>query len=418
MKNKKFHYAWIILIAMSLIRGVSGPGINASSGVFMTPVSETLGVGIGQLSLYLSISSIATLIWLPIAGNLINKKKVKTVVVLGVLLQTIAFIVLGFMSNIWAWYILAVPLAMGAALLVNLLGPVLVNRWFNKNIGVVMGLMMMITSLLGAVFQPVLTNLIANNGWRFTYIAFGIFGLVFMLLVGLIFLKNAPNDMGLKPFGWDEQNKVESTNQKAEGIQANKALKSPAFFTLLLFMIVLTGFAAFQQHIATFGLGMGLDMVTIGKALSISMIGSAIGSVLIGLLSDRLGIVLTSVGVMGVGVFAIALFYISDGNTMMFIIATFLHGLAISSIGVVAPLLTIKFFGSLDYEKLFSTVMIGSPLASIVLMPLYGYIYDTFGNYNYVFIFLLVALIVASAGLIFGYNNSKKLLQSNKMNNI
>lgn len=410
MKKKQFHYAWIILIAMSLIRGVSGPAINASSGVFMTPVSESLGVGIGQLSLYLSISSIATLIWLPIAGNLINKKKVKVIVVLGVLLQTIAFIVLGFMSSIWAWYILAIPLAMGAALLVNLLGPVLINRWFSKNIGVIMGLMMMITSLLGAIFQPVLTNLISSNGWRFTYISFGIFALVFMLIVGLVFLKNSPSDMGLKPLG--ENNSVENKNEnKIVGIPAVKALKMPAFFTLLIFMIVLTGFASFQQHIATYGIGMGLDMSTIGKALSISMIGAAIGSVVIGLASDRLGIVPTSVSVLGVGIIAVVLFYMSQGNVMTFTLATFLHGLATSSIGVVAPLLTIKFFGNLDYEKLFSTVMIGSPLASIILMPLYGFLYDTFGNYNYVFIFLFVALIVAGIGLIVGYQNSKNNLK-------
>ncbi|MEG0163943.1 MFS transporter [Anaerorhabdus sp.] len=410
MKSKKFHYAWIILIAASLIRGVAGPAINASSGVFMTPVAKDLGVGIGQLSLYLSVSSIATLVWLPIAGTLFNKYSVKKIVLLGVFLQTIAFIALGFMSSVWAWYILAVPLAMGAVLLVNLLGPVLVNRWFAKNIGLVMGLMMMITSLLGAVFQPVLTNMISNNGWRFTYIGFGAFALIVMIIIGLLFLKNTPSDKGLKPFGYDES-ALQISKQEVKGVSTVKALKSLAFIALLIFMIVLTGFAAFQQHIATFGLGIGLDMSTIGTALSISMIGSAIGSVLIGVLSDRVGIVPTSIGVLGVGLCAVILFFISNGNYVLFVIATFLHGLATSSIGVVAPLLTIKFFGNKDYEKLFSTVMIGSPLASIVLMPLYGYIYDTFGSYTYVFIFLFVALIIAGILLLMGNNNSKKLLK-------
>lgn len=377
----------------------------------MTPVSQDLGIGIGQLSLYLSISSIATLVWLPIAGSLFNKYSVKVVVTVGVLLQTVAFIVLGFMSNVWAWYILAVPLAMGAALLVNLLGPVLVNRWFAKNIGLVMGLMMMITSLLGAVFQPVLTNMISNNGWRFTYIGFGAFALVVMLVIGIVFLKNNPSDKGLKPFGYDESNTSNNSQQVLSGVSAGRALKSPAFIALLIFMIVLTGFAAFQQHIATFGLGMGLDMSTIGTALSISMIGAAVGSVLIGVLSDRVGIVPTSLGVLVVGLLAVILFFISNGNYMIFAIATFLHGLATSSIGVVAPLLTTKFFGNKDYEKLFSTVMIGSPLASIVLMPLYGYIYDTFGSYTYVFVFLFVALIVAGVLLFIGSKNSKKLLK-------
>lgn len=408
---KKFHYAWVILIAVSLIRGVSGPALNASSGVFLTPVSNELGIGIGQLSLYLSISSIATLFWLPIAGNLFNKFNVRTIVTCGVLLQTAAFILLGFMNSVWGWYIMAVPLAMGAVLLVNLLGPVLIGRWFAKNVGMVMGLMMMITSLLGAVFQPVFTTLISDRGWRFTYVAFGIFALIFMLVIGYFFLKNKPGDKRLQPFGAEEIRQDGNTvnEQVKSGVSAGRAVKSIAFYGLLLYMVVLTGFAAFHQHITTFGLGLGFGMSTIGNALAISMIGSAVGSVLIGIFSDRQGILPTSAAVLIIGFVAVILFSVSGSSFLIFAVATFLHGLATSAIGVVAPLLTTKFFGNLEYEKLFSLVMIGSPLASIVLMPLYGFIYDRFGSYRIVFLFLLGALAIAAFGLFAGHAGSKRL---------
>lgn len=418
-KINKIHYAWIILLAVSLIRGVAGPAINASSGVFLSPVAADLGVGIGQLSLYLSISSIATLVWLPIAGNLLNKYSVKTIVLIGALLQTVAFAILGFMNNVWAWYILAIPLAMGAVLLVNLLGPVLINRWFVKNVGLVMGLMMTITSILGAIFQPTLANLIDTKGWRFTYSGFGIFALILILIVGFFLLKNSPKEKNLQPYG-EEDRKVSSeqalasTNDKNKGVTQKEAVKTVAFYSLLVFMIVLTGFAAFQQHITTFGLGLGFSMTTIGQALSISMIGSAVGSILIGIFSDRLGIIPTSIVVLGIGFIATVLFAFGGNTFFVFALATFLHGLAISAIGVVAPLLTTKFFGFKDYEKLFSLIMIGSPLASIILMPVYGFIYDTFGSYNIVFVFLLVALVVAAIGLIIGYKDSKKFVFNNE----
>lgn len=416
MKNKKFnlHYAWIILLAVSLIRGIAGPVINASAGVFLTPVSKELGIGIGQLSLYLSVSSVVTLFWLPVAGNIFNKYKVKKVVLFGILLQTLAFTVLGFMNSVWAWYILSAPLAMGGTLLVNLLGPLMVNRWFTKNVGLVMGLMMMITSLMGAVFQPVLTTLVEQAGWRNAYIYMGIFGLLFMLFVGLLLLKDTPQEKKLLPYGMEERSTDQGQRQQEEktGISVQVARKSPAFFALLFFMIVITGFASFSQHIATFGLGTGLEMASIGTALSVSMIGSAIGSVLIGFFSDRCGIVPTSIAVLITGGFAIILYALGGNYFMVFVSATFLHGLATSSIGVVAPLLTKKFFGNKDYEKLFSTVMIGSPLASIVLMPAYGYIYDMFGNYQIVFIFLLIVLALAGIGLLLGNRNSKKILKN------
>lgn len=411
-KVKNFHYAWIILIAVSLIRGISGPALNGSSGLFLKPVSDEIGVGIGQLSLYLSISSIATMIWLPIAGKILNKYSVKTVAILGITLQALSFAALGFMNSVWGWYILSIPLAMGAVILVNLLGPVLVNRWFVANKGLVMGLMMTITSLLGAVFQPLLTNLIANTGWRNTYSAFGTISFVCIIIIAVIFLKNKPEEKSTKPYGYNEVESSDKDSYKKEnssGVSVNIATKSMAFYMLLIFMIAITGFAVFSQHITTFGLNLGFSMGTIGSALSLAMIGSAIGSILIGIFSDKVGIIQTTISVVAVGIISITLFLFGAGSYPMFALATFLHGLAMSSIGVVAPILTSKFFGSKDYEKLFSLVMMGSPLASIILMPTYGFIYDTFGNYNIVLIFLLGLLVLGGVSLFIGVKSSEKL---------
>ncbi|UDN59030.1 MFS transporter [Clostridioides sp. ES-S-0010-02] len=411
-KLKKFHYAWIILVAVSLIRGIAGPALNGSSGLFLSPVSQELGIGIGQLSIYLSISSITMLFWLPIAGNILNKYSAKTIAIIGILLQGIPFVSLGFMNSVWGWYIMSVPLAMGAVLLVNLLGPVLINRWFVANRGLVMGLMMTITSLLGAVFQPLLSGLIANNGWRFTYVSFGAVSIVCIIILAVIFLKDKPGDKNTHPYGYDTNTKntdKETKNNKNLGVSSKVATKSLAFFMLLVFMISITGFAVFSQHITTYGLSVGYSIVSIGTALSLSMIGSAIGSILIGVFSDKLGIMTTSISVVAVGLLAIILFLFAGDKYAVFMSATFLHGLSMSSIGVVSPILTSTFFGSKEYEKIFSLVSMGSPLASILLVPIYGFIYDKFGSYNIVLVFLIVLLAIGGICLIIGNKNSKKL---------
>lgn len=408
-KRKTIHYAWVILLAVSLIRGIAGPGINASSGLFLLPVSTELGIGVGQLSLYLSVSSIAMLLFLPAAGKLFNRYDVKTMVLAGAVLQAGGFFLLGFMNHVWAWYLISIPIAMGGVILVNLLGPVMINRWFSKNVGLVMGVTMTITSILGAVFQPLMTTLIEGRGWRFTYRGFGIFALCLILLIGFSLLKSRPEDKNLEAHGEAEASECsKAAVDKTEGVAQKDAVKMFAFYALLFFMVVLTGFASFQQHITTFGLGLGFPMTAIGKALSISMIGSAVGSILIGFFSDRIGILPTSVAVLCIGLIAIMMFAFNGGVFVVFVLATFLHGLAASSIGVVAPLLTTKFFGFKDYEKLFSLVMIGAPLASIVLLPAYGFIYDLYGSYHLVFLFLLAALITAAVGLVLGYRSSKK----------
>lgn len=414
-KRTKWHFAWLVLIGVTLIRGFAGGGINSSSGLFLSPVSNELGIGIGELSLYLSISSIVMFIWLPIAGKIVNKYDIRLIVIIGALLQAGSFIGFGFMDSVWGWYILAIPNAMGATLLVNILGPVLINRWFTKNTGLAIGIMMAFVGIFGAVLQPLATNLIVSSGWRYAYMTIGFVTLLVVVIATLLFTRSNPKDKNMKPYGYEENITKQEVKQVSRGVEASRAKKSSAFYLLVLFMVALTGLGVFTQHISTYGLQLGYSMNAIGMALSLSMIGSAVGSLLIGILSDKMGALKTSILMIIVGVIAIALFLISDKGFGVFGLATFLHGLTASSIGVLAPILTLSFFGTKDYEKLFSNVMMGSPLASIILVPAYGFIYDALGGYQVVFIFLLVMMIVALLSIRIGFKNSRKLLSESNI---
>ncbi len=405
--KKKINFVWIVLIGIILIRGFAG-GINSSSGLFLSPVSQDLGVGIGQLSLYLSIASIVTLLWLPIAGRLVNSYDVRLVAIVGIILQAGSFIGFGFMNSIWGWYVLAIPNAMGSTILVNILGPVLINRWFSKNVGMIIGILMAFVGVFGAVIQPLATRLIANSGWRNAYIFIGLAIMLVVVLAAVFFIRNRPEDKNTKPYGYRE---VSNTNNKSNiGVKASVAKKSSAFYLLVIFMIALTGFALFTQHITTNGLELGYSMDSLGMALSLSMVGSAIGAILIGTLSDKIGAVKTSISVVVIGVISILLFLTAGKSFIIFKIATFLHGLALASLGVLAPILTSTFFGGKDYEKLLANVMMGSPIASIILIPAYGYIYDIFGGYKLVFMFLLVLMVIAVVSISLGFKHSRQLL--------
>ena len=83
MSEKKIHYAWIILIGVILIRGFSGGCINMTSGLFLAPVSNEIGVGIGRLSIYFSITSAVMVFWFPIAGKLMNRYDVRVMALIG-----------------------------------------------------------------------------------------------------------------------------------------------------------------------------------------------------------------------------------------------------------------------------------------------------------------------------------------------
>lgn len=409
MKIRKFHYAWFVLLGVILIRGFAGGGINTVSGLFLSPVSKDIGVGIGELSIYLSISSVVMLIWLPIAGKLLNKYDARWLSIIGVILQAGSFIGFGFMNSVWGWYILAIPIVMGGTILTNLLGPVLINRWFVKNNGLMIGILMGFVGLFAAVLQPLTTFFISSNGWRFAYIVLGSITFIVVSLSVLFFIKNYPKDINLNPYGFNE---IISNNNtaKLEGIDISIASKSSSFFLLILFIVALTGFGVFVQHITTYGLQLNYQLESIGVALSLSSIGTSIGAIAIGIFTDKMGVLQTSISVVIVGTASAILFIISDKSFIIFSLAAFLHGLANSSIGVLSPILALKFYGKKDYEKIYSSVMVGAPLASIILVPAYGFIYDLFGGYYYVLIFLLFLMLVSILSIIFAWKSRCKLM--------
>ena len=289
--ESRLHLCWLVFLGIILIRGFAGGGINMTSGLFLAPVAEEIGVGIGSLSIYFSIISVVMVLWLPMAGRLINRYDIRVMAIAGAVLQAVPFALLGLLNQVYGWYIMAVPMAMGATILVSLLGPILINRWFARHAGLMMGLQMAFVGIFGAILQPYASNLIVSDGWRRTYMIIG--GLTFIAVVvsALILLRNRPEDRGLKPYGAGmmQQEKQENNAVSSGGqieIAEAEAVRSASFYLLLFFMIAITGVGVFTQHIPTFSGMRGFTMEQTGNALAFTSLGNAVGSVVIGFVCD------------------------------------------------------------------------------------------------------------------------------------
>jgi MFS family permease len=410
--KKRIHYAWIILFSLCVIRSLAAAGINNTGGIFLSPVASDIGVGVGTLSIYFSISSIATIIFMPIAAKLIRTYSIKTLMLAATIIQAGSFIMLAFMSSVWGWYILSVFMGIGGAILVNLCGPILINRWFLTNTGTALGILMASAGIVGAVMQPLTVNLIANFGWRNTYFLVGIVILVITILLVKVFIKNSPQEKNLQPLSIQQKIKhadVPVTEMKS--VTLKTAIKSFSFLGLITFMIAITAFAAFNQHMATFLTSMGFNSSQIGLVLSVGMVGSTIGAILIGIISDKVGIYKTTLAIVGIVIISILFLLFGTGSFVALATGSFLLGLTSIGVPVLAPLLTKELFGNKDYESIYADVMIGPPLATVVLLPLYGFLYDKTGNYFAVICIIGVIVLIGTLGFIFGWRKRKSIMR-------
>ena len=176
IKQRKWHYAFFILIMSGLLLGFSRGGLMNSGGLFLTPVSNDLNVNMGVLTIYFSISSLVLMLVLPILGKLISKINIRVVDYFFCYSARWNICVFWFTFNVWGFYILSIPMAIGTAIPCHILGPVIINSWFKKNTGLAMGIMMAISGGVSALLQPQITSLIVNVGWRNAYWITGVIG--------------------------------------------------------------------------------------------------------------------------------------------------------------------------------------------------------------------------------------------------
>ena len=87
--KKKISLAGGYSSVFRLWRHFTRGGINSSGALFLTPVSEDLDIGMGSLTLYFSVSSIVTMLFLPIAGKMMAKYDIRLLLIAGVILQAV-----------------------------------------------------------------------------------------------------------------------------------------------------------------------------------------------------------------------------------------------------------------------------------------------------------------------------------------
>lgn len=413
-KKGKLHFAWLVLLGLCITVGFAKSGLNSSAGLFLSPVSKDIGVGLGNLTLYLSISSIVTMIFLPIGGKLMAKYDTRVLLSAAIILQAGSYALFGLMSSVWGWYILAIPLAVGGVLITVLAGPVLVNQWFKERSGLALGIITASGGLIGAFTQPLVGNLIASQGWRSSYITVGVAAIIIIVPTIILFLRKSPKEKGLLPYGMVENKNDENKNEdnsRNSGIAFIDAKKSLAFLLLTLFFFFITSVASFSIHIPPYLMNQGFSVKFTGNVMGALMLGVLIGSIMFGYLIDKIGAKNTTIIAMCIGLVSMGLLIFFVKSTIAIIVAVGLFGFVTSSIGTLAPAITSALFGNKDYSQIYSTVSIGLAVAGIIALPAYGYIFDFTGSYTPVLYTIVVMLVINITCVIIAFRNKEIMVQ-------
>ena len=290
--NHRFFYGWVTLAVAALMMFASGPGQSHMFSVFITPISEDLGISRTSVSSAYAGATLVAAFGLPYVGRLVDRFGVRRVVLVVATLFGAAAIAFGRVGDM-------VTLALGFAALrflgqgsLMLTGANLVAQWFSKKRGFALSLMALGFSASIAIHPPLAQWLIDQAGWREAWLWLGLITWLLLLPLILVLVQNKPEDLGLVPDGSDADHRTggnPAARPADAGLTVKQALRTPAFWIIALsfatFSMLVTGL--FFHQVAIYS-NRGISPQVASWLFSISALTMVLAMPVFGRLLDRL----------------------------------------------------------------------------------------------------------------------------------
>lgn len=388
MNNKICKSWYVLIVCCGLAASSIGISIN-SSGVFYTPVSESLGIMRGTFTMHMTIFSLVTALSALIVPKLMNKFKYKLILIISVIVAVISTAVMAYSKSVYVFYLLGAIRGFSTGLFSIVPLTMIINGWFKKHHGLATSIVFGFSGLGGAICSIILSNCILKFGWNVTYIIKASIILILCLPAIIYPFEVSAIDEGKIPLGYDKDEKIEKNINKGN----NFNFITIGFICFAIFAFINTTITGITQHFPGFSETIGKSAAVGSALLSAAMIGNVITKLIIGFLSDRIGAVKASITMILVNILGIIL-VISSSQTIILLSGAFLFG-SIYSVGAVGlPLLTKYFFGIDNYPKVFPIISFLSNIGAALALSIVGYIYDFTKSYNYAFLLGIVINII------------------------
>ena len=356
-----FYYGWVILGAAGSAMFVRNAAASLTIAVFVYPLSEELGWSRTLISGAAAAGGLAATFMSPMVGRLIDRYGARTVLTVSILLLCASTMLLRW-SDItltvmgatipWVFYIgyatgrviFSSPVQIGAA--------VVVSRWFIRLRGRTNGILNMSHSVGMVLFPLIASIIIVQSGWRDAWFVLSVLVFVAALLPVAILISERPEDLGLRPDGDLEDDSARDGDSVAQSDVAEEPewTAEEAKRTATLWLIALaTGLLFLMQagtntHSAAFFQDQGLGAVIAGFGISFNAIFLGVGSVVWGVVVEKVPVrfVMAAVAL----VMAAASFLFTTTNTAVEALAySAIFGFGLGGMLTVPPVAYADYYG-------------------------------------------------------------------------
>lgn len=401
---------WLVLLASCVINLCIG-ALYAWS-VFAAPMAAQLAEITGReiiaadLSIVFSVGNGLGFITM-IAGGFLDKTiGPKRVIFVGGILFGFGFVICGFASNVMTLvvgYGLFSGLAMGLAYGCTISNSV---KFFPDKAGLIGGVATASYGISSVIVPPIANTLIERLG---VSKAFLVMGVVIIIMVSIFSQMIVRCPDGFRPDHWVPPVEEKKTNEESRAVDRDwkEMLCAPIFYNMIimLFFGAVLGMMVISQASNIAQTMLGMTPASAAIVVSALALFNTFGRIVAGVISDKIGCILTLRGVFTVAVTAMGILYL-NGNVhmLLFYVGICMVGICFGAFMGVYPSFTASQFGSQNASVNYGIMFIGFNMAGLAGPIIVSKIFQETGDYRNVF---LVALIFAVIGLVLSFVYSR-----------
>jgi MFS family permease len=382
LKKYGLHYAWVILASACVVSIVSRAD-SASFAVFIDPLAEQFDWKRGDISLAYSIAFLCSMPAMLLFGWLGDRIGTRLLMIVGAVMLSTGTVLLGMIKELWHLYVLYGVFvgALGHAIFSVLL-PVIVTRWFDRKMGLALGIYWAALGAGPAIFAPLFRYLIETRGWEMTFTVVGLgFGVLLLGFSSLI--RSSPAEMGLTAYGAEEPEKKKGSGKPEAVITLRSVLaQRPVWLLTSCHHLGCAGHAIVLAHGVSMATHHGIAGIEAAGVLSLIAGTSIFSRFAFTLLTERFGgRTCLAFAVFGQSLSVLMLLFAHE--VWHFYVFAVIFGVCYGGEMVGFPIINRQIFGlKAPLGSIFSVEMVGGSTGMALGGWLGGMLFDLSGDYT------------------------------------
>ena len=397
LPGARLHYGWVV-VAITALTLIISAGVRSAPGVMVVPLEQGMHWSRGAISFAVSIGLLCYGLTAPLSGWLIDRIGPRWVMFAGLAIMGASMLASAWMSALWQldlfWGALS---GVGTGVVALVLGAAVANRWFATRRGLITGIFGASTSAGQLVFYPLLVWYVGAFGWRSSVLMLAaVAGL--LLLPVLLLMRNAPADMGLRPYGAAGEAPAVASAAGDVGV-LRRAVATPAFWllTITFFICGATSNGLIGTHFIPHVGDHGISPNIAAGLLAIMGAMNFVGTIVSGWLTDRFDprkLLAWYYGFRGLSLLLLPFVTSYAGLTVFAVM------FGLDYIATVPPTtaLVADTFGRRHVGTVFGWIFCAHQIGAALAAWLGGVAHDQFGHYGTAFLVAGI-LAVTAAGL-------------------